>query len=192
MYNNGSQRSTKPKEEEIRESLNPSDTVHILFPLSREVLDLVEGISKTAEPLPNGLSQCLFEVMQASEVLWKAPFPLHKMAFKCAADIVVKAVRDIDDYTEYTTLQYLEQHIPDCPAPRPLGCVQMSGISQERQRGLHAKGSGNPNFMEPYGIRGEIFNPKVTSQIHFITMEPCSKWSISVWKPRPSISTVNE
>ncbi|OJJ81320.1 uncharacterized protein ASPGLDRAFT_28157 [Aspergillus glaucus CBS 516.65] len=49
--------------------------------------------------------------------------------FKCAADIVVKAVRHIDDYTEYTTLQYLERHIPDCPAPRPLGCVQMSGIS---------------------------------------------------------------
>lgn len=129
ISSNGSQRSTKLKEEEIRESLNPSDTVHILFPLSREVLRLVEDISKTAEPLPNCLSQRLFEVIQASEVLWKAPFPLHKMVFKCAADIVVKAVRDIDDYTEYTTLQYLEQHIPDCPAPRPLGCVQMSGIS---------------------------------------------------------------
>ncbi|EYE92092.1 uncharacterized protein EURHEDRAFT_405476 [Aspergillus ruber CBS 135680] len=57
MSNNGFQRSTKPKEKEIRESLNPSDTVHILFPLSREVLRLVEDISKTAEPLPNGLSQ---------------------------------------------------------------------------------------------------------------------------------------
>jgi hypothetical protein len=78
-----------------------------------------QDISKTAEPLPNGLSQRLFEVMQASEVLWKTPFPLHKMVFKCAADIVVKAVRHIDDYTEYTTLQYLEQYIPDCPAPRP-------------------------------------------------------------------------
>lgn len=89
----------------------------------------MEDISKTAEPLPNGLSQCLFKVMQASEVLLKAPFPLHKMAFKCAVDIIVKAVRDIDDYTEYTTLQYLKQHIPDCPAPRPLGYMQMSGIS---------------------------------------------------------------
>lgn len=38
-------------------------------------------------------------------------------------------VRDIDDYTEYTTLQYLEQHKPDCPAPRPLGCMKMSRIS---------------------------------------------------------------
>lgn len=123
MSNDGSQRSTNPKEEDIRESLNPLDTVHILFPLSREVLRLVEDVFKTAEPLPNILSQRLFEVMQASEVPWKAPLALHKMVFKSAANIVVKAVRDMDDYTEYTTLQYLEQHIPDCPAPRPLGCM---------------------------------------------------------------------
>lgn len=129
MSNDGSQRSTNPKEEDIRESLNPLDTVHILFPLSREVLRLVEDVFKTAEPLPNILSQRLFEVMQASEVPWKAPLALHKMVFKSAANIVVKAVRDMDDYTEYTTLQYLEQHIPDCPAPRPLGCMWMSGIS---------------------------------------------------------------
>ena len=62
-------------------------------------------ISKTVEPLPNCLSQRLFEVMQASEVLWKAPFSLHKMVFKCAADIVVKAVRDIDDYTAMLSAQ---------------------------------------------------------------------------------------
>lgn len=83
MYNNGLQRSTKPKEEEIWEFLNPSDTTHILFPLFQEILKLVKDISKTAEPLSNGLSQHLFEVMQASEILWKAPFPLHKMAFNC-------------------------------------------------------------------------------------------------------------
>ena len=51
------------------------------------------------------------------------------MAVKCAADIVVKMARDIDDYTEYTTLQYLEQHQPDCPAPRPSGCMTMGRIS---------------------------------------------------------------
>lgn len=127
--NDNSQGATNPEKEDTRESLNPSDTVHILFSLSQEVLKLVEDLSKTAGPLPNGLSQRLFEVMQASEVLWKAPFAVHKMVLKCTADIVVKAVRDMDDYTEYTTLQYLEQHIPDCPAPRPLGCVRMSGTS---------------------------------------------------------------
>ena len=126
--NDNFQEATNPEEADIRESLNPSDTVHIIFPLSQEVLKLVEDVSKTAGPLPNGLSQRLFEVMRASEVLWKAPVALRKMVLKCTADIVVKAVRDMDDYTEYTTLQYLEQHIPDCPAPRPLGCVRMSEI----------------------------------------------------------------
>lgn len=127
--NSGPQRTTDHKEEDIRGSLNPSDTVHILFPLSQAVLRLLEYAPKIPEPLPNSLSQRLFELMQTSEVLWKAPFARHKMVLKCAADIVVKMVRNIDDYTEYTTLQYLEQHKPDCPAPRPLGCVRMSGIS---------------------------------------------------------------
>lgn len=67
--------------------------------------------------------------MYVSEILWKASFALYKMIFKCAVDIIVKVVRDVDDYTEYTTRQYPEQYIPDCPAPRLIGCVQLSGIS---------------------------------------------------------------
>jgi aminoglycoside phosphotransferase (APT) family kinase protein len=51
------------------------------------------------------------------------------MVFKCAADVVVKATRRVDDDTEYTTLQYLESHKPAIPAPRPLGYVRMSGIT---------------------------------------------------------------
>lgn len=89
----------------------------------------MEGVSKTAQPLPNGLSQRLFEVMHASEVLWEGPFARHKMVLKVSADIVVKAVRNIDDYTEYTALQYLERHLPEFPSPKPLGLVQFSGIS---------------------------------------------------------------
>jgi len=51
------------------------------------------------------------------------------MVFQCSADVVVKAARRLDDDTEYTTLQYLERHKPDIPAPRPLGYVRMSGIT---------------------------------------------------------------
>lgn len=116
------------REEDIRESLSASDSVDILFPLSEAVIRQLEEISTTAETLPNGLSQRLFEVMQVSEILWTSAFPRHKMVFKCATDIVVKAVRKMDDYTEYTTLQYLQQHKPSIPAPKPLGLVRMSGI----------------------------------------------------------------
>lgn len=88
------------------------------------MLELLESVSKAAETLPNDLSQRLLECLQSSEIFWKAPFPRHKMAFKCGADVVVKAVRNIDDYTEYTTLQYLQQYKPEVPAPRPLGLVK--------------------------------------------------------------------
>lgn len=67
--------------------------------------------------------------METSEVLWKSPFPDRMMVFKCAADVIVKAVQCIDDDTEYTTLQYLERYKPGIPAPRPLGYVRMSGIT---------------------------------------------------------------
>lgn len=67
--------------------------------------------------------------MQTSDILCKSPLPEQMMVFKCAADIVVKAIRCVDDATEYTALQYLERHKPVIPAPRPLGYVRMSGIT---------------------------------------------------------------
>ncbi|KAL4779459.1 hypothetical protein BJX76DRAFT_351771 [Aspergillus varians] len=48
--------------------------------------------------------------------------------FKCNADIVLKAVRDMKDFAEYTTLQYLQQHRPDIPNPGPLGLLRLNGI----------------------------------------------------------------
>ncbi|KXG52957.1 uncharacterized protein PGRI_000070 [Penicillium griseofulvum] len=108
-------------DEDIRRSLCPSDPVEIIFPLSDRVAKLLESVSLTWEDLPVGLSQRLIEVLQSSEILWKAPFARQKGVFKCSAEIVVKAVRNMEHYTEYTTLQYLDRHKPDIPAPKPLG-----------------------------------------------------------------------
>lgn len=116
-------------DEDIRRSLCPSDPVEILFPLSDAVAKLLESVSQTAADLPVGLSQRLFEVLQNSEILWKAPFARQKGVFKCSAEIVVKAIRNMEHYTEYTTLQYLDLHRSNFPAPKPLGLLRMSGIS---------------------------------------------------------------
>lgn len=51
------------------------------------------------------------------------------MVFKCGQNIILKAVRDLEDYTEYTSLQYIRQHRPSIPSPEPLGLVRMSDIS---------------------------------------------------------------
>lgn len=116
-------------DEDIRRTLCPSDPVEILFPLSDAVAKLLESVSQTAADLPVGLSQRLFEVLRNSEILWKAPFARQKGVFKCSAEIVVKAVRNMEHYTEYTTLQYLDLHRSNIPAPKPLGLMRMSGIS---------------------------------------------------------------
>ncbi|KAJ5306256.1 hypothetical protein N7508_005271 [Penicillium antarcticum] len=138
-------------DEDIRRSLCPSDPVEILFPLSDAVADLLESVSQSAKALPAGLSQRLFEVLQNSDVLWKAPFARQKGVFKCSADIVVKAVRNMKHYTEYTTLQYLDRHKPNILAPKPLGLVQgapLGGIAGEGCQDLrrHVRMSEAPIF----------------------------------------------
>ena len=42
---------------------------------------------------------------------------------ECNDHIVAKVVSGNDDYTEYTTMQYLAEHAPDIPAPRPYGLI---------------------------------------------------------------------
>lgn len=48
----------------------------------------------------------------------------HKLVFKCSPTIALKIIQDMDDFTEYTTLQYLEKFIPNILAPRSLGLVR--------------------------------------------------------------------
>jgi hypothetical protein len=91
-------------DEDIRRTLCPLDPVEILFPLSDAVVKLLESVTQTAKDSPIGLSQRLFEVLQSSETLRKAPFARQKGVLKCSAEVVVKAVRNMEHYTEYTTV----------------------------------------------------------------------------------------
>ncbi|CAG8224377.1 unnamed protein product [Penicillium olsonii] len=117
-----------PADEDIRHSLCPSDPVEIVFPLSDTVAKLIGPTSQPAG-LPAALSQRLFEVLWSSETIWKAPFARQKGVFKCSAEVVVKAIHNMEHYTEYTALQYLDHHKSSIPVPKPLGLVRMSGIS---------------------------------------------------------------
>lgn len=51
------------------------------------------------------------------------------MVFKVDAQTLVKVVAHQEDFTEYTTLQYLEKHRPSIPAPKPLGVVSLGRFS---------------------------------------------------------------
>ena len=71
----------------------------------------------------------VIKLLQKSEVVAKAPIPSCGMIFKCEPGTIAKVVRGAEDYTEYTTLQYLQDHMPDIPAPRPLGLLRMGRLS---------------------------------------------------------------
>ena len=45
------------------------------------------------------------------------------MVVKCNENIVAKVLTGNDDYTEYTSMQFLEKRAPQIPAPRPHGLV---------------------------------------------------------------------
>ncbi|KAJ5592831.1 hypothetical protein N7537_009735 [Penicillium hordei] len=121
-------------DEDIRRSLCPSDPVEIVFPLSDAVAKLIEPVSQTAEGLPVGLSQRLFEVLKSSEILWKAPFARQKVIFKCSAEIVVKAIRNMECFTKYTALQYLDRYKSNIPVPKPLDL----DVRRLGQSGIHS------------------------------------------------------
>lgn len=55
--------------DDIRSRLDASDPVDIVWPLSPAVLAVLERGSATAGPLPNGLFQRIFEIIESSEVL---------------------------------------------------------------------------------------------------------------------------
>lgn len=120
--------SVCPHEEDIRAFLDASAPIETIYPLSQAVLDLLEDSSQPPGSTSDSFSGRLIEMIQASEVLWTGPSADYKMIFKCNASIVLKAVRDMTDFTEYTTLRYLRQRLPTIPIPEPLGLLRLNGI----------------------------------------------------------------
>lgn len=53
------------------------------------------------------------------------PFGTFSIVLKCSPTVALKIVLNLDNFTEYTTLQYLEIHKPNIPAPRPLGLIRL-------------------------------------------------------------------
>jgi hypothetical protein len=57
------------------------------------------------------------------EKLWEDP--IRGVVLKCNDDLAVKVVRGYNDHTEYTSMQYLAEHAPDIPAPKPHGFIKL-------------------------------------------------------------------
>ncbi len=102
----------------------------VVFPLSESVQTLL-GVH--AHTISNGHSQSLStnlnNIIKISEIIWQSKACCGHTVVKCSANIVAKIVPSLEDYTEYTSMQYLVQHAPDIPAPKPLGLVSSNRTS---------------------------------------------------------------
>jgi hypothetical protein len=107
--------------DDVRHFLDRNTSATVRFPFSKSVRRLIES-----DHNKSSLARSVRELVEQSEVVWKPKFGNHKMVLKCSPGIAFKIILNMDDFTEYTTLQYLEEHKPTIPAPRPLGLVRLS------------------------------------------------------------------
>lgn len=101
----------------------------IVFPLSDVVNNLLKVSSVWDERNSREVPELLAKVVQQGQVLWRSPTCADNVVVKCSSEIVVKIVPNIDDYTEYTSLQYVAEHIAGVPLPKPHGLIRVGRLS---------------------------------------------------------------
>ena len=100
----------------------------VVFPLSDTVKDLLEINTHNAQ-CSQLMAVKLHKTIKTSSMIWQSQASHKHAVFRCNANVVVKVVPDVKDYTEYTSMQYLLEHAPGIPVPRPLGLVVLNARS---------------------------------------------------------------
>ncbi|OAA37005.1 Protein kinase-like domain protein [Metarhizium rileyi] len=102
---------------DLRHRLNGDEPTSVIFPLSAEIEKLANG-----HPSRTG---ALIQLLKDSEVLYESAWAASVMVFRVSETIVAKAGHEDYSITEHRTLTYLQEHLPDFPAPRPHGLVRL-------------------------------------------------------------------
>ncbi len=69
------------------------------------------------------LAITLSKILDGIKIISRSGSSKRRFVGELGSEIVVKVTPDISDFTEYTSLQYLELHKPQLPTPRPQGLV---------------------------------------------------------------------
>ena len=104
--------------------LPPTNSISVVFPLS-EKLQWLLGVQESELSVASAsLWTKLCSLINTGELIWPRNEERGGVSvIKCSEDAVVKIVPNFEDYTEYTTLQYLRRHAPEIPVPTPLGVL---------------------------------------------------------------------
>ena len=116
------------EKKDIRTSLRSHHKSVEVFPISAKLKRELEPLYIELGDPEDGLSKVSKAVLLQSEVLDEGPSPIHKMVFRWKSHYAIKVIRDMKDFTEYTSLLYLDEHMPSVPAPRPHGLVKIGNL----------------------------------------------------------------
>ena len=117
---------SEPKERSPSPFEPPKAQAHVIHPLSDVVKDAFraqdEGVDFTGG---SSLASALTNILKSMQVIARVHSHDDPKVGKICAQVVVKIVPGYDDFTEHTSLQYLERHKPQLPIPRTHGVIVM-------------------------------------------------------------------
>lgn len=87
---------------DIRHFVREESAAIILLPLSEAVQGLTESTFDEAS-----LADSARSVVEQSDIVWKPEFGTRRIVLKWSPGIALKIVLNLEDFTEYTALQYL-------------------------------------------------------------------------------------
>ncbi|TVY31713.1 hypothetical protein LSUB1_G008918 [Lachnellula subtilissima] len=99
-----------------------AEIIYALSDETRKVLSSYMEPDSGSELIGASIIPPLSRMILSCEKLWEVP--TRGVVLKCNSRLVAKIIQGNDDYTEYTSIQYLEEHAPDIPAPRPHGLIK--------------------------------------------------------------------
>lgn len=107
------------------QSSDQEDCTDIPFGLTRDLEELLEQERQHSDSANNGskIMSGIHKAIQNGEVLWRSEVSSNNMVVKYNDRIAVKIIPRTLDYTEFTSMRYLQTNLPDVPAPRPLGVI---------------------------------------------------------------------
>ena len=103
----------------------------IVFPLSDPVRAMLEVDQIPERDLPTTLPRSLARLLSNGDLLYRSEPNMPRLLIKVSSTIVVK-VRPFlpqDETTEYTSMKYLKEHLPELPVPRPYGLIHIRKLA---------------------------------------------------------------
>lgn len=100
------------------DKLDLSDTAQIVFPLSSAVTAQISNSHRVSGNHELELATSIKQLLRGSPKIWECP--VRGMIVRWSEQIVGKVIQREIDTTEYTSLQFLADKVPDLPIPRPM------------------------------------------------------------------------